>query len=145
MLEYPGWIIGIMVTTFVPQNQHLAIRTIAMPRDTNSGGDMFGGWLVSQMDLAAGTVASIKAQGRVVTVAIDRLTFHKPVFVGDEISCYAEIIKIGRTSVTIKVEAWVRRRLSNETIQVTEGIFTFVAINEDHTPRPIISGGKTYE
>jgi acyl-CoA thioesterase YciA len=126
-----------MADVFLPQNQHLAIRTIAMPRDTNPGGDIFGGWLVSQMDLAAGTVASIKAEGRVVTVAIDGLTFHKPVFVGDEVSCYAEIIKMGRTSITIKVEAWVRRKLTTTTMKVTEGIFTFVAIDEDHTPRAI--------
>ncbi|AIK96387.1 acyl-CoA thioesterase [Candidatus Odyssella acanthamoebae] len=126
-----------MADVFLPQNQHLAIRTIAMPRDTNPGGDIFGGWLVSQMDLAAGTVASIKAEGRVVTVAIDGLTFHKPVFVGDEVSCYAEIIKIGRTSTTIKVEAWVRRKLTTTTMKVTEGIFTFVAIDGDHTPRAI--------
>ncbi|MBW8308537.1 MAG: acyl-CoA thioesterase [Candidatus Paracaedibacteraceae bacterium] len=126
-----------MADVFLPQNHHLAIRTIAMPRDTNPGGDIFGGWLVSQMDLAAGIVASIKAEGRVVTVAIDGLTFHKPVFVGDEISCYAEIIKIGRTSITIKVEAWVRRKLTNNTMKVTEGIFTFVAIEDDHTPRVI--------
>jgi acyl-CoA thioesterase YciA len=126
-----------MADTFLPQNQHLAIRTIAMPRDTNSGGDIFGGWLVSQMDLAAGTVAAIKAEGRVVTVAIDSLTFHKPVFVGDEVSCYAEIIKIGHTSITIKVEAWVRRKLTNDTLKVTEGLFTFVAIDDTYTPRAI--------
>ncbi len=126
-----------MADVFLPQNQHLAIRTIAMPRDTNPGGDIFGGWLVSQMDLAAGIVASIKAEGRVVTVAIDGLTFHKPVFVGDEISCYAEIIKMGRTSLTMRVEAWVRRKLTNNTMKVTEGTFTFVAIDDDHTPRVI--------
>lgn len=126
-----------MADTFLPKNQHLAIRTIAMPRDTNPGGDIFGGWLVSQMDLAAGTVATIKAEGRVVTVAIDSLTFHKPVFVGDEVSCYAEIIKIGHTSITIRVEAWIRHKLTNDTLKVTEGLFTFVAIDDTHTPRAI--------
>lgn len=123
--------------TFLPPNQHLAIRTIAMPRDTNPKGDVFGGWLVSQMDLAAGTIASIRAKGRAVTVAIDALTFHKPVYVGDEISCYVEIIRIGRTSITLKVEAWVRRALSNDTLKVTEGTFTFVAIDTEGRPRAV--------
>lgn len=126
-----------MAETFIPKNQHLAIRTIAMPRDTNPGGDIFGGWLLSQMDLAGGIVAAIRAEGRTVTVAIDALTFHKPVFVGDEVSCYAEIVKIGRTSITVKVEAWVRRKLTIDVLKVTEGLFTFVAIAEDHTPRVI--------
>lgn len=126
-----------MTETFIPENHHLAIRTIAMPRDTNSGGDIFGGWLVSQMDLAAGSIAAVRAEGRTVTVAIDGFAFHKPVFVGDEISCYAEIIKIGRTSITVKVEAWVRRKLTNDTLKVTEGRFTFVAIDEHHSPREI--------
>lgn len=123
--------------TFLPPNQHLAIRTIAMPRDTNPKGDVFGGWLVSQMDLAAGIIASIRAKGRAVTVAIDALTFHKPVFVGDEVSCYVEIIRIGRTSITLKVEAWVRRALSNDTLKVTEGTFTFVAIDPEGRPRDV--------
>jgi len=123
--------------TFLPPHPQLAIRTIAMPRDTNPNGDVFGGWLVSQMDLAAGTIASIRSKGRAVTIAIDGLIFHKPVFVGDEISCYVNIIKIGRTSLTLKVEAWVRRALSNETLKVTEGIFTFVAIDEDGRPRDV--------
>lgn len=123
--------------TFLPPNQHLAIRTIAMPRDTNPKGDVFGGWLVSQMDLAAGTIACIRAKGRAVTIAIDALTFHKPVFVGDEVSCYVEIIRIGRTSITLKVEAWVRRSLSNDTLKVTEGVFTFVAIDTEGRPRNV--------
>lgn len=126
-----------MADIFLPPNQHLAIRTIAMPRDTNPKGDMFGGWLVSQMDLAAGSIASIRAKGRTVTVAIDGLTFHMPVFIGDEVSCYVEIIRIGNTSITLKVEAWVKRPLNNETIKVTEGMFTFVAIDEDRKPRLI--------
>lgn len=130
--------------TFLPPNQHLAIRTIAMPRDTNSKGDIFGGWLVSQMDLAAGTIASIRTKGRVVTIAIDALTFHKPVFIGDEVSCYVEIIRIGRTSITMKVEAWVRRSLSNDTLKVTEGTLTFVAIDANGRPRPIPKSEETH-
>lgn len=122
-----------------PDSHYLANRTIAMPRDTNPGGDIFGGWLVSQMDLAAGSIASVVAGGRVVTIAINALTFHKPVFVGDEVSCYAEVIRIGNTSMDIHVETWVRRSLTKTSLKVTEGTFTFVAIDENRIPRKIIS------
>lgn len=121
----------------VPKNHYLANRSIAMPRDTNPGGDIFGGWLVSQMDLAAGSIASVVAEGRVVTVAINALTFHKPVFVGDEVSCYAEVIRIGNTSMDIHVETWVRRGLTKKSLKVTEGTFTFVAIDQNRKPRKI--------
>lgn len=120
-----------------PAIENLAIRTTAMPRDTNPKGDIFGGWLVAQMDLAAGSVAAVRAHGRVVTVAIDSLTFLKPVFVGDEVSCYTQITRIGRTSLTILVEVWVRRALTNNTLKVTEGTFIFVAIDEAYQPRKI--------
>lgn len=126
-----------MADKFVPQNHHLASRAIAMPCDANPDGDIFGGWIISQMDLAAGTIASLRSKGRVVTVAIDGFTFHKPVFIGDEVSCYGEIIKVGRTSMTIRIETWTRPRRSTETTKVTEGVFTFVAIDSDHKPRPI--------
>jgi acyl-CoA thioesterase YciA len=101
-----------------------ALRAIAMPADANAHGDIFGGWLLSQMDLAGGTVATRRAKGRTVTVAITAMTFHRPVFIGDGVSCYAEVIKIGRTSITVKVESWVRRGVAHERIAVTEGIFT---------------------
>lgn len=120
-----------------PPDAYLASRAIAMPKDTNPAGDIFGGWLVSQMDLAAGSVASVRTDGRCVTVAINGLTFHKPVFVGDEVSCYSKIVKIGNTSLTIDVEVWVRRALTNTKLKVTEGTFTFVAIDKTHTPRKI--------
>lgn len=123
--------------TYLPSNRLLSIRTIAMPADTNPSGDVFGGWLVAQMDLAAGNVGTIRAQGRVATVAIDSLTFHRPVYVGDEVSCYADIIRIERTSLTIKVEVWVRRSRRQETIKVTEGTFTFVAIDDNGNPREV--------
>jgi len=118
-------------------SQNLAIRIIAMPRDTNPNGDMFGGWLVSLMDMAAGSVATNTAKGRAVTVAIDAIAFHKPVAVGDEVSCYTEKLTVGNSSVKIKVEVWVRKRAGNETAKVTEGIFTFVAIDDEGRPRPI--------
>jgi acyl-CoA thioesterase YciA len=114
-----------------------ALRAIAMPGDANPSGDIFGGWVLSQMDLAGGTAASRRARGRVATVAITAMTFHLPVLVGDEVSCYVEIVKIGRTSLTLKVESWSRRGFSGERVKVTEGVFTFVAIGPDRRPRPV--------
>jgi acyl-CoA thioesterase YciA len=114
-----------------------AVRTIAMPADTNPSGDIFGGWLLAQMDIAAGTVALVRARGRVATVALDAMTFHKPVFVGDLVSCYAEITRIGRTSITVQVEVWARRARREDEVKVTEGRFTCVAIDEKGRPRPV--------
>lgn len=116
-----------------------ALRTIAMPADANPAGDIFGGWVLSQMDLAGGVIAHRRAQGRAATVAVTGMTFHLPVFVGDEVSCYAEIVKVGRTSITVKVESWARRHLTGERVKVTEGTFTYVAIGPDHKPRPVPS------
>ncbi len=115
----------------------VSIRTIAMPADTNPAGDIFGGWLMAQMDLAGGTFARYRAQGRVATVAVDGFTFHKPVFVGDELTCYSTETRRGRTSLTIWVEAWVRRMNTGELIKVTEGHFTFVAIDGDGKPHAL--------
>jgi len=123
--------------TYLPPNRLLSTRAIAMPADTNPSGDIFGGWLVAQMDLAGGNVAAVRTRGRVVTVAIDALSFHKPVFVGDEVSCYAEVIRLGTTSLTLHIEAWVRRAQQDEIIKVTEGTFTFVAIDNERKPRQI--------
>ena len=114
-----------------------ATRTIAMPADANPSGDIFGGWVLSQMDMAGGTVAVRRAQGRAATVAITGMTFHLPVLIGDEVSCYAEIVKVGRTSIAVRVESWVRRGVSDERIKVTEGLFTYVAIGADRRPRPV--------
>jgi acyl-CoA thioesterase YciA len=108
-----------------------------MPADANPHGDVFGGWLLSQMDLAGGATARRRAKGRTATVAITAMTFHRPVFVGDEVTCYAQIVKVGRTSITVKVESWVRRGIGDEHIAVTEGIFTYVAVDEDRRPRPV--------
>jgi acyl-CoA thioesterase YciA len=113
------------------------LRAIAMPADANPHGDIFGGWLLSQMDLAGGTVATRRAKGRTVTVAITGMTFRRPVFIGDEVTCYAEIVKVGTTSITVKVESWVRRGIGQEQIGVTEGIFTYVAVGDDRRPRPV--------
>jgi len=114
-----------------------AIRTIAMPADTNPAGDIFGGWLMAQMDLAAGNAATRRARGRCATVAVEAMTFLSPVSVGDEVSLYAEVVSIGRTSLRIAVEAWRRVRAGDETNQVTRAVFTFVAIGSDRRPRPI--------
>ena len=117
----------------------LAIRTLAMPADTNPSGDIFGGWVLSQMDLAAGIVAAKRAKGRVATVALDGMSFHRPVNVGDVVSCYAKVTRIGRTSMTVEVEAHVNRGRIEEEMIVTEGHFTMVAIDEDGRPRPVPS------
>lgn len=114
-----------------------ALRAIAMPADANPSGDIFGGWLLSQMDLAGGVVAVRRAKGRVATVAVTGMNFHLPVFIGDEVSCYAEIVKIGRSSIALKVDSWVRRGMSGEHVKVTEGLFTYVAIGPDRRPRPV--------
>ena len=103
----------------------LALRAIAMPAFANPHGDIFGGWLLSQMDLAGGTVATRRSNGRVVTVAVTAMTFHRPVFVGDEVTCYAEIVKTGRTSMTVKIQAFARRGRTGEVIEVTQGLFTY--------------------
>jgi acyl-CoA thioesterase YciA len=114
-----------------------ALCAIAMPADANPNGDIFGGWLLSQMDLAGGSQAVRRARGRVATVALTGMSFHLPVFVGDEVSCYAEIVKVGRTSITVKVESWARRGVSGERVKVTEGMFTYVAIGPDRQPRAV--------
>jgi acyl-CoA thioesterase YciA len=115
----------------------LAIRTVAMPADANPSGDIFGGWLLSQMDVAGGILAHRVAQGRTATVAVDAMKFHRPVFIGDVLCCYAAVARIGTTSIAVKVEAWAERRESTVKVKVTEGIFTYVAIDAERRPRPV--------
>ena len=114
-----------------------AVRTLAMPADTNPSGDIFGGWVLAQMDLAAGIVAAQRAQGRVATAALDGMSFHKPVYVGDLVSCYAKVIRVGRSSMTVQVDTFVLRRRAGDEVKVTEGRFTLVAIDEQGRPRPL--------
>ncbi|PEQ11240.1 acyl-CoA thioesterase [Novosphingobium sp. PC22D] len=113
------------------------IRVTAMPADTNAYGDIFGGWLLSLMDSGAGLMAARHSRGRAVTVALDGMTFHLPVGVGDEVSVYAEMVRLGRTSMTIGVEAWRRHRTEDEAVKVTEATFTFVAIDDAGQSRVI--------
>ena len=120
-----------------PPGYEPVIRVIAMPADTNPSGDIFGGWLMSQMDLAAGNAAARHSGGRAVTVAVEAMTFHRPVVVGDEVSVYATIISTGRSSMKIAVEAWRRPRESGEMLRVTQAAFTFVAVGADRLPRPV--------
>ncbi len=126
-----------------PPDRAPELRTIAMPADTNASGDIFGGWLLAQMDLAGGSYAIQAARGRVATVGIEAMSFHRPVYVGDLVSCYCRTARVGRTSLAVHVETWVRRRERGSDairdVKVTEGVFTFVALNEDGTKRPVPS------
>ena len=115
----------------------LALRTVAMPADTNPSGDIFGGWVLSQMDIAGGVVAHQRAKGRTATVAVDSMVFHQPVKVGDVVCCYADIERVGRTSMTIQIQTWIIRGTGGDHLKVTEGIFTYVALGEDGRPRPV--------
>ncbi|MBI1207791.1 MAG: acyl-CoA thioesterase [Azospirillum sp.] len=114
-----------------------ALRTLAMPGDANPNGDIFGGWVLAQMDLAGGLTAVRRARGRVATVGVEAMTFHRPVNVGDEVSCYCRVDKVGRTSIRIRIELWVCRFLSGEALKVTEGVFTYVAISDRGRPREV--------
>jgi acyl-CoA thioesterase YciA len=119
-----------------PQGE-LEIRTIAMPADTNANGDIFGGWVVSQMDLAGASYALKYTKGRAVTVAINGMSFISPVKIGELLSCYVSLHKLGNTSIQIKIESWVISPTNLQSRQVTEGIFTFVAVDENNRPRAI--------
>lgn len=115
-----------------------AIRVLAMPADTNPAGDIFGGWIMSQVDIAGSIAAYRRASGRVVTVAVNSFQFHHPVFVGDLVSCYARIVRVGRTSLTVEVQVFAERnRGGGECIRVTEATLTYVAIGADRRPRPV--------
>ena len=115
----------------------LFIQTVAMPADTNANGDIFGGWLLSQMDIAGGVAGRNYSRGRTVTIAVESMTFRKAVKVGDVVSCYADLTKVGTTSMTYRIEAWAIRAQSFVREKVTEGVFTYVAIGSDGRPRKI--------
>ena len=119
-----------------PQGE-LTLRTLAMPRDANTNGDIFGGWVLSQMDMAAGIVAGARAHGRVATVAIDAMKFIRPVKVGDVLCIYVQLVRVGRTSMAMQIEAWVLRDRQEAREKVTEALFTFVAIDDAGKPRVV--------
>jgi len=118
------------------------LRTVAMPRDTNASGAIFGGWTVSQMDLAGGTFVAQRAQGRFVTVSIDAMRFLRPILVGDEVSVYCTLKEKGDTSMAVRIETWVRDRSGTNAEKVTEGVFTYVALGEDGKPRALDSSSS---
>ena len=119
-----------------PRGQ-LAIRTIAMPADTNANGDIFGGWVMSRMDQAGGIAGVERAQGRVVTVKVDSMTFISPMKVGDVLEVYSEVESVGRTSMKIHIEAWAQRFRTHRRDKVTDATFTFVAVDDSGRPRPV--------
>ena len=126
-------------TVTLPLDRQPTIRIIPMPADTNANGTIFGGWVMAQVDLAGSVPASERAMGRVVTVAVNSFLFKQPVFVGDLVSFYAQVTKTGRTSITVEVEVYAQRhRFGSEVVKVTEAVLTYVAIDENHKPRPLI-------
>lgn len=122
----------------LPDNTDLAIRVMATPADTNSAGDIFGGWIMSQVDIAGSIIARRRAQGRVVTVSVNSFLFKQPVFIGDLISCYARVTRVGRTSITVHVRAFAERHgKHHECVQVTEADVTYVAVDDNRKPRAV--------
>lgn len=121
-----------------PQGE-LALQTVAMPKDTNANGDIFGGWLLSQMDIAGGVAAAEVAGGRVATVAIQGMSFLTPVHVGALVSCYCDILDTGRSSVRVLIEVWINSQHYGEPIKVTEGEFIYVAIDDNKRTRTIVN------
>jgi acyl-CoA thioesterase YciA len=126
-----------MGTETQPPAGEPALRTLAMPADANPNGDIFGGWVMSQMDLAGSVPAVERAGGRVATVAVDAMRFHEPVYIGDLVSCYAEIMTVGTTSIGVRVETWARRRHNGAQVRVTEGTLIYVALDDSGRPRAV--------
>jgi len=126
-----------------PPSHEPSLRTLAMPGDANPNGDIFGGWLMSQMDLAGGIHAYEVAKGRVATVAVDAMHFERPVRVGDALSIYCTTERVGRTSIAVRIESWVRRAGHGNHEKVTDGLFTFVSIDEDGNPTPVVMRNAT--
>ncbi|HLD14209.1 MAG TPA: acyl-CoA thioesterase [Burkholderiales bacterium] len=122
-------------------NRHATLRLVPMPKDTNTAGDIFGGWIMSQVDIAGSIAASRRAKGRVVTVAVNAFSFKAPVFVNDVVSFYADVVKVGTTSLTVNVEVYVERGLRwptpGEVVKVTEAVLTYVAVDENRNKRPV--------
>ena len=126
-----------MSDAHTPEGMELTLRTLAMPADTNAAGDIFGGWVMSQMDLAAAIRANERCNGRTVTIAANEIVFKKPVKVGDTLCVYTAVDHVGRSSMVIRIEVWARRAYTAQREHVTEATFTFVAIDAEGRPRPV--------
>ena len=127
-----------MADDTLPTDRQPTLRLVPMPADANAAGDIFGGWIMSQVDIAGGVVAARRAQGRVVTVAVNAFQFKKPVYVGDLVSFYADVVKVGRTSLTVDVEVYAQRqRFGADVVKVTEAQLTYVAVDDQRKPRPV--------
>ncbi|ASY63287.1 cytosolic long-chain acyl-CoA thioester hydrolase family protein [Sinorhizobium sojae CCBAU 05684] len=125
------------MTAVIKPNGELTLRTLAMPGDANAAGDIFGGWVMAQMDLSCGIRAAERARGRVVTAAVKEMAFALPVKIGDTLCIYTDIVTVGRTSMTLKVEAWAQRYLSHVMEKVTDAIFVMVALDGNGKPTPV--------
>ena len=126
-----------MPQTGQPPGSEPALRVFAMPKDANANGDVFGGWVMAQMDLAGAVPAVERAGGRIATVAVNAMRFHQPIAVGDLVTCYADIASTGTTSISVKVETWAKRRRTSTQVKVTEGTFVYVAIDENGAKRAL--------
>jgi len=136
--EQDGRVSERLRTTTLPAGKEPALRVIPMPADANHTGDIFGGWIMAQVDLAGSVAACRLAEGRVATVAVNSFSFWQPVFVGDLVSLYAEVVKVGRTSITVDVQVYAQRRPEREEcVKVTEAILTYVAVDQERRPRPV--------
>ena len=126
------------INVILPFDRQPSIKIVALPKDANAGGSIFGGWIMSQIDIAGAVAALERAKCKIVTVAVNMIEFREPIFIGDLISCYAEVIKTGITSITVKVEVYAERHSSNKlTVKVTEAELVYVAIDENHKPRKL--------
>ena len=121
----------------LPKGKEPTLRVVPMPSDANYSGDIFGGWIMSQVDIAGSIPAAQLARGRIVTIAVNSFLFKQPVMIGDLVSFYAEVVRVGRTSITVDVEVYAQRRSLHETVKVTEATLTYVAVDEDRRPRPL--------
>jgi acyl-CoA thioesterase YciA len=121
----------------LPKGREVALRVVPMPSDANYTGDIFGGWIMSQVDIAGSVPALRLAQGRIATVAVNSFIFKQPVLIGDLVSFYADVVRVGRTSITVEVEVYAERRTLREVVKVTEATLTYVAVDDQRRPRPV--------
>jgi acyl-CoA thioesterase YciA len=128
-------------TTVLPEGKDPVLRLVPMPADTNYSGDIFGGWIMAQVDVAGSIPAIRLARSRVATIAVNSFVFKHPVFVGDLVSFYADVVRVGRTSITVDVQVYAQRKTLNEIVRVTEATLTYVAVDENRRPKPVMPNG----